>query len=109
MTTSADRMAFALCSAETVGRWPCESPCGACRIGAAAVAHEIALQLLERYGSSTTADWLAGVGCHPGTVLVAADDVPPVEQEITGNGSGASLPPLSHQPRVGEPREAGPH
>ena len=33
----------------------------------------------------------------------------PVEQEITGDGSGASLPPFSNQPRVGEPREAGPH
>ena len=26
-----------------------------------------------------------------------------LEQEITGNGSGASLPPFSNQPRVGEP------
>ena len=69
--TPADRMAFALCSAEAVGRWPCESPCGSCRIGAAAVAHEIALQLLERYGSSTTADWLAGVGCHLAQAQVA--------------------------------------
>jgi hypothetical protein len=39
----------------------------------------------------------------PGTMLVAADDVPPVEQEITGNGSGASLPPFSNELRVGEP------
>jgi hypothetical protein len=32
-----------------------------------------------------------------------ADDVPPVEQSITGNGSGASLPPSSNEPRVWEP------
>jgi hypothetical protein len=49
------------------------------------------------------ADWLDGVGCHPSTVLVAADGVLPVEQEITGNGSGASLPLLSNQPRLWEP------
>jgi hypothetical protein len=58
----------------------------------------------ERHaGSSQVADLLDGVGCHPSTVLVAADDVPPVEQEITGNGSGASLPTFSNQPRVWEP------
>jgi hypothetical protein len=39
----------------------------------------------------------------PGTMLVAADEVSPVEQEITGNGSGASLPPFSNEPRVWEP------
>ena len=35
--------------------------------------------------------------------MLRCDDVPPVEQEITGDGSGASLPPFSNQPRVGEP------
>ena len=101
--TPADRMALAMCVAVLPGSKPCQSPCNACRVKSAAVAHEIARQLRERYGSSVRADWLDGVGCHPGTVLVAADDVPPVEQEITGNGSGASLPPFSNQPRVGEP------
>jgi hypothetical protein len=66
--TPADRLAFALCSAEAVGRWPCESPCGACREGAADVAHELAAILRERHGSSATADWLDGVGCHTETV-----------------------------------------
>lgn len=106
--TPADRMALAMCVATLPDSLPCQSPCNTCRVNSAAVAHEIARQLRERYGSSTRADWLDGVGCHPGTlqgtVLVAADDVPPVEQEITGNGSGASLPPLSNQPRAGEPR-----
>lgn len=35
--------------------------------------------------------------------MLRCDDVPPVEQEITGDGSGASLPPFSNQPRVGDP------
>jgi hypothetical protein len=37
--------------------------------------------------------------------LEPPDEVPPVEveQEITGNGSRASLPPFSNEPRVGEP------
>ena len=100
--TPADRMALALCPDRSSGT-PCKTPCDGCRRDSATVAHEIVRQLRERYGSSATADWLDGVGCHPGTVLVAADDVPPVKQEITGNGSGASLPPFSNQQRVGEP------
>ena len=112
--TYSDRLAFAVCTAALPGSKPCQSPCGACRVNSAAVAHKLAEILRERHGgSSQVADWLDGVGCHPGTVqesvLVAADDVPTVEQEITGNGSGASLPPFSNQPRVGEPWEAGPH
>jgi hypothetical protein len=104
--TPSDRLALAVCRGACPTRGPCpvEAICGDCRRDSAAVAHEIALQLRERYGSSATADWLDGVGCHPpGAVLVAADDVPPVEQEITGNGSGASLPTFSNQPRVWEP------
>ena len=66
--TPADRMALALCVAVLPGSTPCQSPCNACRVNSAAVAHEIARQLRERYGSSVRADWLDGVGCHPGTV-----------------------------------------
>lgn len=35
--------------------------------------------------------------------MLRCDDVPRVEQEITGDGSGTSLPPFSNQPRVCEP------
>ena len=67
--TPADRMALALCVAVLPGSKPCQSPCHACRVNSAAVAHEIARQLRERYGgSATTADWLDGVGCHKETV-----------------------------------------
>jgi hypothetical protein len=64
--TPADRLALALCPVRHSGA-PCKVPCGRCRRDSAAVAHEIARQLRERYGSSTKADWLDGVGCHPGT------------------------------------------
>jgi hypothetical protein len=98
------RLALAVCVAVLPGSKPCKAPCNACRVNSAAVAHELAAILRERHGgSSQVADWLDGVGCHPSTVLVAADGVLPVEQEITGNGSGASLPPFSDQPRVWEP------
>jgi hypothetical protein len=99
-------MALALCGLIDPATGTCATGeiCRRCRRDAAAVAHEIARQLYERHGgSSQVADWLDGVGCHPSTVLLAADDVPPVEQSITGNGSGASLPPSSNEPRVGEP------
>ncbi len=59
----ADRMALALCVAVWPSSGPCQSPCNDCRVHSAAVAR----QLRERYGSSTTADWLDGVGCHTGT------------------------------------------
>lgn len=57
-----DRLALALCSQ----RWgQCGNPCNPCRSRSAAVAHELAAILRERHGgSSTTADWLDGVGCH---------------------------------------------
>jgi hypothetical protein len=66
--TPADRLALALCPDRSSGA-PCEAPCDGCRRDAAAVAHEIASQLRKRHGgSSQVADWLDGVGCHPGTV-----------------------------------------
>jgi hypothetical protein len=103
--TLADRLALAVCSVKDPGTGMCVTGyiCNRCRRDSAAVAHEIARQLRERYGTSVRADWLDGVGCHPSTVLVDADGVLPVEQGITGNGSGASLPLLSNQPRVWEP------
>ena len=60
MTTPADRLALAMCKFSG----QCEAACPWCRQASAKVAHEIARQLRERYGSSTTADWLDGVGCH---------------------------------------------
>ena len=58
----ADRLALALCSWRPV---TCANPCTLCQAQSAAVAHEIASILRERHGSSTTADWLDGVGCYP--------------------------------------------
>ena len=66
--TPADRMALAMCpNIRKANGHGCAVPCDTCRRISAAVAHEIARQLRERYGSSTTADWLDGVGCHTGT------------------------------------------
>ena len=66
---ASDRLAFAVCTAALPGSKPCQTPCGACRVTSAAVAHELAQILRERHGgSSQVADWLDGVGCHPGTV-----------------------------------------
>jgi hypothetical protein len=62
--TPADRLALAVCVAVLPGSKPCNAPCNACRVNSAAVAHEIARQFRERYGSSVRADWLDGVGCH---------------------------------------------
>jgi hypothetical protein len=61
--TPADRLALALCPVRHSGA-PCKVPCRRCRRDSAAVAHEIARQLRERHGSSTTADFLDGVGCY---------------------------------------------
>jgi hypothetical protein len=62
--TPADRLALAVCDASSdIG--PCAKACEDCRFLAAAVAHELATILRERHGSSTTADWLDGVGTHP--------------------------------------------
>ena len=63
--TPADRLALAVCVAVLPGSKPCKAPCNACRVNSAAVAHELAAILRERYGSSATADWLDGVGTHP--------------------------------------------
>jgi hypothetical protein len=64
--TPADRLALAVCSASSdIGPCRVEQICGICRRDSAAVAHELAIILRERYGSSTTADWLDGVGTHP--------------------------------------------
>ena len=69
-STPADRLALAVCRANGYPG-PCHVSeiCDTCRRSAAAVAHEIARQVRERHGgSSTTADWLDGVGCHKETV-----------------------------------------
>ena len=69
--TPADRLALALCRLidPVTGTCATGEICRRCRQDSAAVAHEIARQLRERHGgSSTTADWLDGIGCHPGTV-----------------------------------------
>ena len=63
--TSADRLALAVCSWRPA---TCANPCTLCRAQSAAVAHELAAILRERHGSSATADWMDGVGCHPRTV-----------------------------------------
>jgi hypothetical protein len=39
--------------------------CQSCRRYFADVTHELATILRQRYGFSTTADWLDGVGTHP--------------------------------------------
>ena len=62
--TPADRLALSMC--KFGGK--CEAACPWCRKASAAVAHELAAILRERHGSSATADWLDGVGCHPRTV-----------------------------------------
>ena len=73
--TLADRLALAVCVAVLPGSKPCKAPCNACRVNSAAVAHELAAILRERHGSSTTADFLDGVGCHtPGTVQTVQEE-----------------------------------
>jgi hypothetical protein len=64
--TPADRLAQAVCrgACPIGGPCPVEAICRDCRRDSAAVAHELAAILRERYGSSATADWLDGVGCH---------------------------------------------
>ena len=63
--TPADRMALALCVSINGAAGCPIGPCSECKRRSAAVAHEIARQFRERYGSSTKADWLDGVGAHP--------------------------------------------
>jgi hypothetical protein len=68
MATIADsnRLGQAVCVASLPGSSPCKAPCNASRQSSAATAHVIGQILRERHGgSSTTADWLDGVGCHP--------------------------------------------
>jgi len=66
LSTYSDRLALAMCSANAPDNiLYCVAPCDECRRGSAAVAHELAAILRERHGgSSATADWLDGVGCH---------------------------------------------
>jgi len=61
----ADRLALAVCRArQPLGGMECRVICQPCRRDSAAVTHELATILRERYGFSTTADWLDGV-THP--------------------------------------------
>jgi len=65
--TYSDRLALAVCrgACPTGGPCPVEAICSVCRRDSAAVAHELAAILRERHGSSsTTADFLDGVGCY---------------------------------------------
>ena len=108
--TVADRLALAVCRLNDPATGTCATGeiCQRCRRDSAAVAHKLAAILREGHSLSsedaaTRVSLLIAEIPAPGTMLVAADDVPPVEQEITGNGSGASLPPFSDEPRVGEP------
>ena len=67
----ADRLALAICRLIDPATGTCATGeiCRRCRQDSAAVAHELAAILRERYGSSARADWLDGVGCHtPRTV-----------------------------------------
>jgi hypothetical protein len=58
--TDSDRMALAVCPNS------CPAPCTHCQAASARHSSVIAQILRERHGgSSTTADWLDGVGCHP--------------------------------------------
>ena len=62
--TPADRMALAACGMAPYGE-QCKSACKECRRQSVGVIHEMAAILRERHGgSSTTADWLDGVGGH---------------------------------------------
>jgi hypothetical protein len=67
--TPADRLALTIC-AVSKGRKkpPCTTACGQCRHISQLYARELAAILRERHGgSSTTADWLGGIGEHPPT------------------------------------------
>ena len=64
MTTPADRVALAMCVSINGAAGCPIGPCSECKRRSAAVAAELAAILRERHGSSTTADWLDGVGCH---------------------------------------------
>ena len=64
-----DRLALALCPHRQLCQIPMRDCRKDCRRDSTAVTRELAQILRERHGgSSTTADWLDGVGCQPGTV-----------------------------------------
>jgi hypothetical protein len=67
--TPADRLAFRICSASKGRSRPtCATPCGGCRRISQLYARELAAILRDRHGgSSTTADWLDGIGEHQPT------------------------------------------
>ena len=96
----ADRMALALCRLIDPATGTCATGeiCRRCRQDSAAVAHEIARQLRARYGSSTRADWLDGVGCHPESIRFDEGSTQ------RGNGHGGPTtpkPPAKPQPHGG--------
>ena len=53
--TPADRLALALCVAVLPGSKPCKAPCNACRVNSAAVARELAEQVVPN-GPRPSAD-----------------------------------------------------
>jgi hypothetical protein len=67
--TPADRLALTICAVTKGRRKPtCATPCAACRRISQVYARELAAILRERHGgSSTTADWLNGIGEHQPT------------------------------------------
>jgi hypothetical protein len=68
--TPADRLALAVCRASNIflSKPTCRSSCRYCRRISQAHARELAAILREWHGgSSTTADWLDGIGEHPPT------------------------------------------
>jgi hypothetical protein len=67
--TPADRLALTICSASNGrGRPICDTPCDQCRHISQLYALKLAAILRERHGgSSTTADWLDGIGEHQPT------------------------------------------
>ncbi len=67
--TPADRLALIICSASNGRGTPtCATPCSACRRIIQIYARELSGILRELHGgSSTTADWLDGIGEHQPT------------------------------------------
>jgi hypothetical protein len=67
--TPADRLALAVCRArQPLGGMECRVICQPCRRDSAAVTHELATVLRERYGSSAVANWLDGI-THPNSKI----------------------------------------
>jgi hypothetical protein len=67
--TPADRLALTICSASNGRSTPiCATPCGQCRHISQLYALKLSGILRELHGgSSTTADWLDGIGEHQPT------------------------------------------